>query len=189
MAGLKQDSCQERPYWPRVSLCMAVQLYGRHYGRDDYYPILDELDALEGRWRRRSTKEEAQFKCAPLAPFYHKHYFSAKHMVTNLGVRWGVHEGRQGNRDLLSMIECVAIDCGETPAEWQSKLSYEFVMAAYVERAQQRRLTGDWIIFHKHNGENYYLAVVDHCVRGRENDQSLYDWLHMSCAWEYPFLF
>lgn len=187
--GVKFDACQGRPYWPRVSFSMAARLYGRYWGREDYFPILDELDFLEGRRRSTRTKEEGQFRKLPLYPFFHKHFSAARHLPRNVAVRWGIDEGRSGNRDLNNMIERVACEYGEDPDEWPARLVHEFVMEAFSQRAQQRRLTGDWIIFSKFNGQNYYLGVVDHDIRGGDDDQHLYDWLRMSCEWEYPFLF
>ena len=187
--GVKYDACHGRPYSPRVSFSMAARMYGRYWGREDFFPILDELDFLEGRKQHTRTKAEEKFRKPPLDLFFHKHFFSAHHLPRNIGVRWGIDDGRSGNRALDSMIERVASECGDDPDEWQARLAHEFVMEAFNQRAQQQRLTGDWIIFSKYNGENYYLAVVDHGVRGRDDDQDLYDWLRMSCEWEYPFLF
>jgi hypothetical protein len=168
---------------------MAARLYSRYYGREAFFPILDELDVLEGRRMTTHTKRESQFKSFPLHPFFHKHFFSAQHLLRNIGIHWGVSDARERNQDLERMINRVAVSHGDDSEKWPMIMAHEFVMGSFGARAGQNRLTGDWIIYAKHNGENYYLAVVDHCVEGRSNDRQLFDWLRMSCEWEFPFLF
>jgi hypothetical protein len=45
---------------------------------------------------------------------------------------------------------------------WQRVLSHRFMLDGYTDRATNQRLTGDWIIFGKHDGANYYLDLATH---------------------------
>jgi hypothetical protein len=56
---------------------------------------------------------------------------------------------------------------------------------SFEKREEEGRLTGQWIVFAKHEGRNYYLAVASH----KENYQELYDRIVESCKEEFPFLF
>jgi hypothetical protein len=49
-------------------------------------------------------------------------------------------------------------------------------------------MTGDWIIFAKHEGQNFYLGLGTHDAATREPD-ALYRRLRQGSEWEFPFLF
>jgi hypothetical protein len=58
------------------------------------------------------------------------------------------------------------------------------------ERALAQRLTGDWIIFAKRDGENYYLDLATHEeAEGPANSERLMQKLQAGCQSEFPFLF
>ena len=56
------------------------------------------------------------------------------------------------------MIEGVAVECGDQPDLWPKRLVHQLVLGGLDDRAAARRMTGDWIIFAKHEGRNFYLA-------------------------------
>jgi hypothetical protein len=56
------------------------------------------------------------------------------------------------------------------------------------DRDAVRRMTGDWIIFAKHEGQNFYLGLGTHDAATREPD-ALYRRLRQGSEWEFPFLF
>jgi hypothetical protein len=46
-------------------------------------------------------------------------------------------------------------------------------------------MTGDWIVFAKHQGQNFYLGLATH----DDDDEALYERLRQGGEWEFPFLF
>jgi hypothetical protein len=109
--AIKRVATRDAPYADRVSLGFASaldQIRGR-LGED--YDVLREMDVLEGLASSSSAKEPTQFKRLPLHPFWHKHFSTARHLIRNIGVRWGLE--RSGNGDLSTAIETVATEWGD----------------------------------------------------------------------------
>ncbi len=159
VAKLKTMAGRGRPYAPRISLALAVRLLDKSDQYFDPFAVLDELDYLEGIRPTSKTKRESPFKGPHLQPFWHKHFSSARHLVRNIGIRWNLAGG--GNRDLDQMLREVAETYGEDPELWQAYLAHRLVVSGFEERAR-RGLTGDWIIYAKHDGANYYLDLATH---------------------------
>lgn len=171
------------PYAHRISFGFVNRLKEIKNDLGEDYFILDEFEYLEGLRSHSATKREEQFRHPPLHPFWHKHFSTPRHFLRNIGDRWGL--GGKGNRDLTSMIEEVARTEGNN-VDWPSLLAHKLVVEGYQDRVQ-RGLTGDWIIYGKHEGKNYYLDVATH--QEGKNSQRLYDKLRQGSALEFPFLF
>jgi hypothetical protein len=149
------------------------------------FAVLDELDYLEGIRSASRTKPEAPFKGARLQPFWHKHFFSSRHLLKNIGIRWNLADG--GNRELDRMIEEVAREHGDDPERWINHLTHRLVVGGFEERTV-RGLTGDWIIFAKHAGANYYIDLATHEEGTGERAKRLANELRSSCLAEFPFV-
>ena len=173
------------PYAERMSFGFAYQLFDLDHRLGEKHIVLRELDGLEGLSDSSSTKGAEQFKRGPLRPFWHKHFSAPRHLLKNVGVRWGFEA--QGNRDLTRLLEDIARENGCDPNLWQKRLAYEVVMGGIQDRVAAKRTTGDWIIFGKHAGDNYYLALATH-EEARQPEQLL-EKLRNGSAAEFPFLF
>lgn len=200
-AMLKHKILRERPYSGRVSIRMAVTLDHWLGSRGPYFQVLDELDHLEELCPTSKTPLGTQFKRSPLFPFWHKHFTSAQYLIRNIGLRWGLHDG--GNKEFYNLIEQLHAEHGHDPATF-SKFVADKVVAGYFERARAgkaaevievapgekrpRGLTGEWIIYGKYDGKNYYLDVATH-KEAEENPQGLYERLRDQAGIEFPFLF
>lgn len=183
---LKLEATRSRPYWDRISLALAFRLLDTSDPYFDYFSVLDELDYLEGIRPASRTKAEDQFRKKPLHPFWHKHFFLAKHVPRNLGVRWNLHDG--GNKDLTKLLNEVAKDYGESPDVWPDYLTHRLVVQGFEERAR-RGLTGDWIIFAKHDGKNFYLDLATHEEGEECRADGLLRRIRNGSHAEFPFLF
>lgn len=183
---IKQEAVRGKPYADRISLSLAFRLLGITANSVDIYSVLDELDYLEKINPTSRTKAESQFKRAPLAPFWHKHFFSARHVVANVGVRWNLKG--EGNRDLDTLIAEVAQAHGDDPDVWPDMLVHKLVVEGFEDRCV-RGLTGDWIVFAKHEGCNYYLDLATHTEGVGDAAKTLYAKLKDVCNAEFPFLF
>jgi hypothetical protein len=186
LARLKLEITGDAAYASRVSLALALRLVGHPA---DLSAVLGEIDSLEGLRSTTRAKSPQQFKHAPLAPLWHKHFFSPRHLLRNIGERWNLARG-EGNRDLDAVLAQIAAEHGDNPARWPSVLVHRLNVDGLEERALAQRLTGDWIIFAKRDGENYYLDLATHEeAEGPANSERLMQKLQAGCQSEFPFLF
>jgi hypothetical protein len=183
VAAIKRYATRGASYADRVSLGFAVALdrLGKQLGED--HDVCCEIDALEGLSPHSSTKRPTQFKRPPLHPFWHKHLSTSRHLIRNVGLRWSLERG--GNRELDVAIETIATEYGDQPDLGQKRLVYQIVLGGIDDRARARQMTGDWIIFAKHEGRNFYLGLGTH----QEADDAIYQRLRGGSEWEFPFLF
>ncbi len=179
---LKAAALPGRPFADRMSLAFAFRLIQAFSKRLGYHQILDELDYLEGFRPNSRTKSEKPFRGAPLKPLWHKNFCAPRHFPKNIGIRWGLD--RKGNRDLDRLIGSIAKAGSD---RWAAQLCHQIVIGGYAERAQRGRLTGDWIIFARHDGRNYNLDLATH---SEGNDgQALMEKIRLGSEAEFPFLF
>lgn len=159
---------------------------------DDLYAagssVFLEIDCLE-KGISTSTKPASQFKRPPLKPLWHKHFQANRHLYRNIMERWGLSNG-EGNLDLKRMTLKVAEEFGNDVKIWPGALAHRLVMGGLDERIAAQRMTGDWIIFAKHDNKNYYLDLATHAhPRGDINENALMDNIKGNCVHEFPFLF
>ena len=58
----------------------------------------------------------------------------------------------------------------------------------YDYKNEKQLWTGDWLIYGKYNGENYYLMFSPH-GKGRKDDNSIFNTMEAKCKNQFPFLF
>lgn len=196
----KREVLQDRPYFTRVSFSLVLRMMGMAATGHEYFAVIDELDFLEEHHDISAVVAATQFKHAPLHPLWHKHFFTARHLVRNIMDRWGMHGTA---KEHARLIKEVAAECGGNVDLWPAVLVDRLVVNGYMERARTGEaakvretptgegrecgLTGDWIIYGKHEGMNYYLDLAKH-EEGNEPEQ-LMEKLRLGCAAEYPFIF
>lgn len=186
IVGLKVTAVRGRPYAPRISIALAVRLLDKTDRYFDPFTVLDEVDYLEDISTTSRMKRESPFKGPHLQPFWHKHFSSTRYLIRNIGIRWNLADG--GNRDLDRTLREVAETYGKHPELWQAYLAHRLVIGGFEERAQ-RGLTGDWIIYAKHDGANYYLDLATHEEGEPEHAEQLSKKLRDVCSAEFPFVF
>lgn len=134
--------------------------------------IIDEIKALEDTGESH-TKPATQFKNPPLYPLWHKHYFSAHFLARNIHA-----ELKRG--DKLGKIMDEVLDPNKSPVFTEERvweLSQRVAHEPFQERSEDARITGEWIVFSKHGGENIYLCMATH----DSGDQVIYDTLALYC--------
>ena len=155
-----------------VDLIMNLDLNGidpRH--------IIDEIKRLETLGDDGYTKEATQFKHPPLNPLWHQHYFSAHYLVPNIQneinrnfkVIWDKSMGPEG-----SVIEKKHID----------DLVHNVVNGTIETRSNEKRITGEWLVFSKQATGNLYLCMATHTT----GDQNIYDKVAYCCEHQFPLL-
>lgn len=157
---------------------MHVLLYGQ-FGGVDPSRIVAELEAMEGGPKSVGTKPATRFTKEPLKGLWHKHFFSSAFTGHNLRNQFA------GGR-LKTLVETI-LDPGKHPivtAELINLLSHEVVTGILERREVRDKLTGEWIIFAKHAGKNYYLCLASH----NTGDQAVYSLTKSACLHQFPFL-
>lgn len=194
----KKLACREQAFWPYISTCLALRLNNALIARKiNIFPILDEIALLEGAplAKKTGTKPATRFSGPHLGRFWHKHWTSAAFIEENLLQQWwGPYAERNGlaAKIIREAFEATGKPYGSDLSEaelWEvvSRMSSQMVSEGYRRRSDGDRLTGEWLIYYIHNGQNYYLDIASH-TEGVDDGRLLKE-LHSSCGWEFPFAF
>lgn len=120
------------------------------------HDILGAIRGLEaGETQKRGIKLATQFKNLPLKGLWHKHFFSAHFVVGNI-IR-GL--GKTGLEKLVNEV----MDAKKSPVitpEMINELARRTANEPLEMRDAAKKLTGEWIVFLKHGGKNYYLCTT-----------------------------
>jgi hypothetical protein len=166
----------------RISGLLLIQLTAiSKYRIYNSFSVTDVIQELEGVGRGCKPRFN-KFRHPPMNKFFKAHFFDARFLARNLINHWGLefsNSPKLGN--LLTRLEQTSEN------NWQGKVAHEMVLGGYEERARKSKLTGEWIIFAKHNGLNYYLCICQHS-KSPQDDGQIYGFLKQLCAREYPFL-
>lgn len=187
---LKKFIIGDRPYTDRVSIGFCMQLLRIREQLNEDGLIIDEMDALEGGGITTTRRPPEKFKHPPLDRFFHKHVSMPRHILTNIGIHWGLHDSdpaypeKARKKWLDRMINEVAREHGNDPDRWQAELAHRFTMMP-MERRGPKGLTGDWLIYGVHEGRNYYLGYSAHT----KDDTALYQMLKNLSAFDFPWFF
>jgi hypothetical protein len=143
------------------------------------HEILSSINNLEAGEPHSGIKPATAFKNPPLKGLWHKHYFSAHFLATNILLALGkkgleklveeVMDPKKSSIVTHEMIEELARRVTREPVENRNSLG---------------RLTGEWIIFARHDGKNYYLCLNTHDA----GDQFVYDRIMQYCVRDFPGL-
>lgn len=148
-------------------------------GIDPAY-IVTEIRHLEEGTQSR-TKPEEEFKHPPLRGLWHKHFFSARFLPANIAIE----HGKKGVAKILASKN-LSVQTEEDARLLSIEIAREIVTGAFEQRSERQALTGEWIVFAKHDGQNYYLRACKHS--DPSNDQKLYNEIEQACFRQFPFL-
>lgn len=141
------------------------------------HEILESVKELETGETPTGVKPATQFTRAPLRGLWHKHFFAARFLAHNMilglrknGVRDIVESAMhpsKGNVVTREMIEEVAHRVTHEPLE---------------ARDAAGKLTGEWIVFARRGGKNYYC-----CIAGHEfGDEAIFEKVVTLAAKDFP---
>jgi len=140
--------------------------------------IVEEIFTLETMDNSSSTKPATAFSRPPLHGLWHKHFFCHHFLVQNMR--------NALNGDKLKALIDQIMDHSKpvvTP-EMISEIAHRVTIEPIENRAKDKRLTGEWIIFAKHHGKNYYLCLNTH----NAGDQLIADRIRTNCVREFRYL-
>jgi hypothetical protein len=147
-------------------------------GTANIFQIFDAIGALEGAKTARPsrTKPASEFTRRWLKGLWHKHYTQARFLAKNLEQHW--------KPDRLHRLVIESFGGREFFDEQAAReLSHSFVHGGYLDRSNDGRLTGEWIVFAKQDDVAYYLTMGAHT----EGDDAI--WRRCkACAAEFPGL-
>ncbi len=176
------------PFEQRVSDLLVEQLReGLVTGQVHPEKVVHEIRCLEGMGDSKTEPEEP-FRGGVLGGFSKKHFFMARYLPQNLINELRLNRPR--SEKTKAVIRGARGKKGEDPAKYAMRIAQRLVENTYSERAKKRRLTGEWIVFKKHEGKTYYLTLAFHGEADPAiRDQVIFDRMVAGCSKQFPFLF
>lgn len=147
----------------------------------DPFSIIDEIKVLEGIGRPQQTKPALEFKGAHLKGLWHKHFFPANLSSIAHNIR-----NHLAGKKLQKLAEEI-FDSKKSPVvtkEMVKEFSHRVVDESLKDRASDSKLTGEWIVFAKHQGQNYYLCLTTH----ESGDENIANSIKILCLPQFSFL-
>ena len=147
----------------------------------DPYLVINEIKALENLRPSMQTKTEAEFRGEHLKGLWHKHFLADLPSViaTNILNQLGKNGIRNISREVLDPNISPVIT-----KEMLDELTHKVVVESLEKRAEQDKLTGEWIVYAKENNSNYYLGIWRHDAGDEKIAKAIKD----TCMPEFPFL-
>lgn len=144
--------------------------------------ILEEIKALEGLSNSAPfTKPPTQFTREPLKGLWHQHFFASRFTEKNIAARMTPKRVSETVDRVLDPSEPII-----TP-KMLNDLAEAITTEAFLERESNCQLTGEWIVFAKHQGQNHYLTLAPH-PEGKVGDQILFSEIEAMGYSRFPFL-
>lgn len=149
----------------RMSRLLCDQLvYGITTRTLDSFAVTNVLEALERPDQAPRPIKARPFKRPPLRGLLHAHFVQASFILTNLWLEWRRRDG---------MTHVGEVNDQQTI----NQVAHAHTSGAYEQRARRGDLTGQWLIYAHHGGDNYYLAVAGH----KEGDPAIYSRMRDRC--------
>ena len=146
----------------RLSTVLLAQAYSFEINRIfDTFDLAQPIKVLEGVCSSDATPPADQFRHAPLTGLYKKHFSSPRFLPTNL---LNFLRSKEGNRHFnKAWDEAARVSGSQYIDEMFTKhLSHHMVVDPIEIKSTSNEMTGEWVVFHKHEGANYYLTYAFH---------------------------
>ncbi|MBS0300091.1 MAG: hypothetical protein JSR32_09235 [Proteobacteria bacterium] len=169
----------------RYSILLVLGLFGGFKsGHLNPAKVIHEIEALEGIGTSSQLKPATLLKDPPLKGLWHKHYLEDGLSATAKNIKKGldkygvplfierIREAQEASEERYVSIE----DC--------KLLADDVTQGNWIRLANSKKLTGQWIIYAKYGGKNYYLCLGMH----DSGDHNLRNQIDTLCCQEFPFL-
>ncbi len=145
----------------RYSETLVNQLvYLPYWGVNPPYQfIVPEIAHLEDKRCLTQTVKEEAFRRSEMRGLYKKHFYLPSFLAKNIQNCWGLAEGSKStkfNDRLKRKLEAYS------PSEENAKKLSSDIVNAMFEEMKNKKKTGEYIIFQKHDNKNYYLCIGIH---------------------------
>lgn len=175
----------ERTAPGRYSLLLAANLLGGALaGTQNPAKIVHEIELLEAG-QSGTFKPPIKNRHPPLKGLWHKHYMQDGLASLALNVQKGL---KRFEIPLFKQMIQDAQDAGEErfiEPHHLPALVEDAVSGNRQRLAEKQALTGEWIVFAKHEGQNYYLTIATHDSATHDRVRQQIDQV---CCIEFPFL-
>lgn len=141
--------------------------------------VLEAIHNVEAGEPHNGVKLATEFKNKPLKGLWHKHYFTGRFLPKNLSLALG--------KNGLANIVGAVLDPIKYPiitSEAIEELAHAMTHPPIEKRDAEGKITGEWVVFAKRDGKNYYLALAIHS----STDQTTYDKIMDTCTRDFPDL-
>jgi len=169
----------------RYSGLLLAQLYGASFGFIHSSRVIAEIKALEGVAGKSVLKPPIQNKYPPLKGLWHKHFLQDDLRSFAMNVKKGMSsfgvplfEARMREAEISGVERLVTLD--DVPS-----LVNDIIHGNLNRLGEVQKITGEWLVFAKHNGANYYLCIATHDVSTHEDIRNQ---INVVCCEEFPFL-
>jgi hypothetical protein len=146
----------------RLGTVLLAQLHFVQASRTlSVFAVTDEIKALEARQIRSHTVAESPFDYPPLVGLYKTHFTSPQFLAKNLA---NFARSKAGRKHFESVWASAAAECEDDSVNdaFIAQLVYGITVGAYEARSGSKALTGEWIVFKKCSGGNYYFTLAGH---------------------------
>ncbi|WP_035681476.1 hypothetical protein [Bradyrhizobium liaoningense] len=118
--------------------------------------IYNEIASLEGADHARPTgTKDAQPLAGVLRGLMHKHYFQPGSILKNI-------QNFMSSRRCEALIKKVQTRVDVPDEQKINYLLHTASISGLERRSQSRKLTGEWIVYKRHDNANYYLTLGSH---------------------------
>lgn len=111
----------------------------------EYIDGIKQTEPTETKKSKFGLKKPTKFKHFPLKNYWHAHYFDARYLPNNL----------------MNCIDTL-IDIFLRKSQENKKITSSDIDNIIQDRIKDNELTGEWIIYTKHEGKTYYLYLANH---------------------------
>ncbi len=159
-------------------LAQLIQIEsGRHFS---VFSVTDELQTMEGRRAGKGTRSAEPFLGKVLKGLQKKHFTDARFLLENMGAHFGMRKGGNSRLDSAIAQAFEQNTSGFVDDQFCNTMAHLSTVAAIEERMRAHRLTGEWIVFHRHQGENFYLTLASH----QEPDEEVLKRVQLACSFD-----
>ncbi|NHB93846.1 hypothetical protein [Photorhabdus cinerea] len=108
------------------------------------------------------------------------HFTDARFIFKNIKNKWGSDKymGKIINKAFHNNKS------GYVDDDFINYLAYQLTIGAYDKRIKNKAITGEWIVFQKYQGKNYYLTLGSHS----EGGENIYKIVCMAYEQYFSFL-
>lgn len=169
----------------RYSFLLLLELFGAtQSGMLNPAKVVSQIRVLEGVEGARGLKAATPFKHPPLKGLWHQHYLEdglpsmARNIQKGIG-KFGLPWFKQKIADAKASGEERYVTEADVV-----QIAHDAVVSNWERLINNEALTGEWLIFAKHEGKNYYLSLGKH----NSGDDLLRSQIDAVCLQEFPFL-
>jgi hypothetical protein len=168
----------------RYSVLLLLQLFGTtQSGKLNPSKVVSQIRVLEGIETASGLKKATRLKRPALQGLWHQHYLEDGLSSVARNIEKGINKfGLPWLEQKVAEAKASGEERFITEAD-VAQIAHDAVVNNWIRLKSRNALTGEWLIFAKHEGKNYYLSLGKH-----NSDDLLRSQIDAICVQEFPFL-